>query len=151
MRRAPGWRIGVDDLARDAHAAARGDGLAGLGDPREYGVASPEIDVADVDLEMRPARHAVDSAGKQIAHADGAHGVERTGRPRRVLDGQSDLGRGQECVASIRHQHGARMSTFAFDPIRRPAGAAIAVTMPRSRRCRSSSGPCSMCNSTNAA
>ena len=88
---------------------------ARLLDDGEHGVAAGEIDVADIDQDADAAGDAVDRAGKDLADADGADGIDRSGALSGGFHRQRDLGGGQKGIAAIGHEHRAGVAAFAFD------------------------------------
>ena len=49
------------------------------------------IDIAQIELEVHAAGHAVDRAGMNDDGAHRGHGVDDAGRKRRALDGEDEL------------------------------------------------------------
>ena len=142
-------RIGVDQFRRDRDAAARsGFGACGA-QVIEHAIAARAVDVANVGLKTHARRDAVDRAGKDLADADGGHGVDGAGRFGRCFERQNQFGRRGQRVFAARHQLAAGVAAFAFDDDaqagRRGDVRHEATSMPSCFE----DGPCSMCSSTN--
>ena len=108
-------RIGVDQLCRDLDAAAGAHFFGCGGERGQNAVAARAIDVANVGRDEHARRNAVDRAGKHIADAHGADGVDGAGRFGRGFKRENQLGgRGQRIFAA-RHQLAAGVAAFALD------------------------------------
>ncbi len=108
-------RVGVDQLSGDLDAAAGAHFFSCGGERGENAVAPRAIDVANVGRDHHARRDAVDRAGKHIADAHSADGVDRAGRFCRGFKREDQLGgRGQRIFAA-RHQLAAGVSAFALD------------------------------------
>jgi hypothetical protein len=112
-------------------------------------IAALQIGIADIHAEAYPAGNAVDCARKYLADSNGCDCINRSARAcgisiARIIPPPRTEHRGG------RHQNSAGVAARAFDQNAQTRGAAIFVTMPSGMRSRSSSGPCSICSSTNA-
>ena len=108
-------RIRVDRFAANRDAAPRRHIVTGPADCRQHRITTCRIDVADVDLESRPARHAVDRSWKQLAHPARGDRIVRSRRARRRFDRECNLRRREERVMAIQHEHRACVSAFTLD------------------------------------
>ena len=114
-RSAAPWRIGVDELDSCLDATAARDVLADLLDFSQYGITTRFVDVANIHLHPHAAGNAVDSAGENVAYADGSYGIARAARSCARLYCQRDLSGREKRIVAIRHQHRACMPALAFN------------------------------------
>ena len=81
----------------------------------EHAVAAGAVDVANVGLHAHARGDAVDRAGKHIANANGADGIDCAGRFRRRFECKNQLCRRGQRILASGHQLAARVAAFALN------------------------------------
>ena len=142
-------RIGVHQFRCDLYASARAYLLncGGEAEPERCRGARRRCRAR---LSSSHARgDTIDGAGKDLANAHGAYGVDDSRRFGRGLEGENQLCRGGERVFRAGMSLPPACPPSPSMTMRWLAGAAMCVTRPRSIPSCSRNGPCSMCNSMN--
>ena len=81
----------------------------------QHTLATIAVYIANVDFELHPAGHAVHCGRENVAYPGGGDGIDGSGGFGCSLHCEDQFSSSAQSIATVRHQHGTSVASFAFD------------------------------------